>query len=151
MTYKLARNDEVDTIYHLVRDTIKTTYPKYYPVEVVDFFCNLHNKSAISNDMEHGYVSVLKVNGEIVGTGCFVDNHITRVYVSPKHQKKGYGTFIVSSIEEEICKKYDKACLDSSLPAASLYEKLGYKTIKHEKHPVENGVILSYEIMEKEL
>ena len=47
--------------------------------------------------------------------------------------------------------KYDKVNLDASLPAAALYEKLGFTTVKHEKHPVENGVILVYEIMEKEL
>lgn len=36
-------------------------------------------------------------------------------------------------------------------PAAALYEKLGFSTIKHERYPVENGVILAYEVMEKEL
>ena len=45
----------------------------------------------------------------------------------------------------------DKAYLDASLPAAALYEKLGFSTIKHERYPVENGVILAYEVMEKEL
>ena len=33
--------------------------------------------------------------------------------------------------------------------AAQLYEKLGYRTVKHERFSVENGVILVYEIMEK--
>lgn len=47
-------------------------------------------------------------------------------------------------------KKYDKAYLDASLPAAALYEKLGFSTIEHERYPVENEVILAYEIMEKE-
>ena len=37
------------------------------------------------------------------------------------------------------------------MPAAALYEKLGFSTIKHERYPVENGVILAYEVMEKEL
>lgn len=31
------------------------------------------------------------------------------------------------------------------------YEKLGGSSVKHEKYPVENGMILAYEIMEKEL
>ena len=34
--------------------------------------------------------SALKIDGTIVATGCFVDNHITRVYVLPEHQKKRY-------------------------------------------------------------
>lgn len=80
-----------------------------------------------------------------------MDDHITRVYVLPEHQKKGYGTFIVKNIEEQIGEKFDKAYLDASLPAAALYEKLGFVTVMHERYPVENGVILAYEVMEKEL
>ena len=105
----------------------------------------------IAKDIENGYVSVLKIDENIVATGCFVENHITRVYVLPEYQKKGYGTFIMKTIEAQIGEKYDKAYLDASLPAATLYEKLGFLTIKHERYPVENGVILSFEVMEKEL
>ena len=151
MTYELAIIEELQAVYDIVQHTIKTVYPKFYPTEVVDFFCNHHSIDAIRNDIENGYVSVLKVDDEIVGTGCFIDDHITRVYVLPEHQKKGYGTFIIKSIEASILSKYDKAYLDASLPAARLYEKLGFKTIKHEQYPVENEVILAYEIMEKEL
>lgn len=66
---------------------------------------------------------MLKIDGNIVATGCFVDNHITRVYVLPEYQRKGYGTLIVKNIEAQISEKFDKAYLDASLPAAALYEK----------------------------
>lgn len=89
---------------------------------------------------------MLKIDRTIVATGCFVDNHITRIYVLPEHQKKGYGTFIMKNIEVQISEKYDKEYLDASLPAAALYEKLGFSTVKHECYPVENGVILAYEV-----
>lgn len=151
MIYELAKIEDLQTVYDVVQHTIKTIYPKYYPSEVVDFFCEHHSRNAIEMDMENGYVSVLKIDGNIVATGSFVDNHITRVYVLPEYQKKGYGTFIMKNIEAQICEKYDKAFLDASLPAASLYEKLGFSTVKHERYPVENGVILAYEIMKKEL
>ncbi len=151
MTYELAKADELQVIYDVVQQTIKTIYPKYYPAEVVDFFCKHHSRDAIAKDIENGCVSVLKIDGKIVGTGSYVGNHITRVYVLPECQKKGYGTFIMKNIESNISEKYDKAQLDASLPAAALYEKLGYCTIKHERHPVENEVILVYEVMEKEL
>ena len=141
--------ENLQRVYDVVQHTIKTVYPKYYPMEVVDFFCELHSKAAIKRDIENGYVGVLKIDGNIIATGCFVDNHITRVYVLPKHQKLGYGTFIIKNIEAQISKNYNKAYLDASLPAAALYEKLGFCTIKHERYPVENGVILAYEIMEK--
>ncbi len=151
MIYELAKTEDLQTVYDIVQLTIKTVYPKYYPAEVVDFFCEHHSIDAITNDIENGYVSVLKIDGNIVATGCFVDNHITRVYVLPEYQKKGYGTFIMKNIEAHISENYDKAYLDASLPAAALYEKLGFATIKHERYPVENGVLLAYEVMEKEL
>lgn len=56
--------------------------------------------------------------------GSFADNHITRVYVLPEHQKKGYGTFITKNIETQISEKYDTAYLDASLPAAALILKM---------------------------
>lgn len=78
-------------------------------------------------------------------------NHITRVYVLPNYQKKGFGTFIIKNMEDQIAKNYDKVYLGVSLPAAALYEKLGFSTMKHEKYPVENEVVLVYEIMGKNL
>ena len=151
MDYELAAIEDLQAVYDIVQHTIKTSYPKYYPAEVVDFFCVHHNKEAILKDIGNGDVSVLKADGKMIATGCFTGNHITRVYVLPEYQKKGYGTFIIKNMEEQISMKYDKAYLDASLPAVSLYEKLGFSTIKHERYPVENGVILVYEIMEKEL
>ena len=151
MIYELAKTEDLQVVYDVVQDTIKTIYPKYYPMEVVDFFCNHHSEDAIEKDIKNGYVSVLKIDGNIVATGCFVDNHITRVYVLPKYHKKGYGTFIIKNIEAKISEKYDKVYLDASLPAATLYEKLGFATVKHERYSVDNGVILAYEVMEMEL
>lgn len=127
MIYELAKPEDLQAVYNVVQHTIKTIYPKYYPMEVVDFFCQHHSEDAIANDIKNGYVSALKIDGTIVATGCFVDNHITRVYVLPEHQKKGYGTFIMKNIEVQISEKYDKAYLDASLPAAALYEKLGFQ------------------------
>lgn len=69
----------------------------------------------------------------------------------PEQQKMGYGTFIIKNIVAQISENYDKAYLDASLPAAALYGKLGFSITKHEHYPVENGVILAYEVMEKEL
>lgn len=151
MIYELAKPEDIQAVYNVVQHTIKTIYPKYYPMEIVDFFCGHHSEDALEKDIKNGYVSVLKIDGTIVATGCFVDDHITRVYVLPEHQKKGYGTFIMKNIEEQIGEKFDKAYLDASLPVAALYEKLGFVNVMHERYPVENGVILAYEVMEKEL
>lgn len=151
MEYIKATKKDIDVVYELVQETIKTIYPKYYPVEVVDFFCEHHCKENIAKDVEDGRVGILTVDDSMVGTGCYKDNHITRVYVKPKYQGRGYGSYIMQCLETDIAKNHDSVELDASLPASHLYEKRGYKTVKHEKWNVENGVVLVYEIMEKPL
>lgn len=151
MDYRTASIEEALQIYNLVQRTIRTIYPQYYPAEVVDFFCAHHSLDAVRQDIEKGNVSVLARQDTIVGTGSFAENHITRVYVLPECQGEGYGTLIMKRLEEEISAHYGEAQLDASLPAARLYEKLGYRTVRHEKLPVERGVVLAYEVMEKAL
>lgn len=149
MEYKRATEKEAEQIFNLVQNTIKTIYPKYYPKEVVKFFCELHSKENIIKDIKNGSVVTLFNGNEIIGTGSYKNNHITRVYVNPEYQGKGYGSYIMQCLEDIIKSKYDVVYLDSSLPASCFYENRGYNTIKHEKWEVENGVVLVYEIMEK--
>lgn len=151
MKYVKATNDLIESVCNLVQNTIKTVYPKYYPLEVVDFFCELHSKENITNDISSGNLYVLYDNDILVGTGSFRENHITRVYVSPEHQGRGYGTYIINQLEKSIKGSFDVAVLDASLPAVMLYEKLGYKTIKHNKYPVKNNTVLIYEVMVKNM
>lgn len=149
MKYIKAAVELTEQIYELVQDTITTIYPFYYPDEVVEFFCSLHCKENICKDIKNGNVGVLFNENKLIGTGSREGNHITRVYVSPAFQGQGYGSFIMEKLEEEISFEYDTVLLDSSLPASHLYEKRGYKTIKHEKWKCKNDTMLVYEVMEK--
>jgi len=151
MEYIKATEKDTEQIFMIVQDTIRTIYPKYYPKEVVDFFCELHCKENIYKDIKNGSVGVLKNDNMFVGTGCYEGNHITRVYVKPEYQNKGYGSYIMQCLENEISLKYDTVYLDASLPASRLYETRGYQTVKHERWNVENGRILVYEVMVKSL
>lgn len=151
MEYIKATENDTDEVLTIVQDTIRTIYPLYYPKEVVEFFCSLHCRENIARDIEKGLVGVLWVDNGIVGTGCYQDDHITRVYVKPECQGRGYGSYIMQHLENEISAKYDTAYLDASLPASHLYEKRGYQTLRHDKWIVENGRVLVYEIMAKSL
>lgn len=151
MEYIKATEKDKEQILMIVQDTIQAIYPKYYPKEVVDFFCELHCKESISEDIKNGFVGILRSDSMVVGTGCYKDNHITRVYVKPEYQNKGYGSYIMQCLENEISLRYDTVYLDASLPASHLYEKRGYQTIKHERLNVKNGRVLTYEVMEKSL
>ena len=151
MEYIRASEKDAQSVFELVQYTIMTVYSKYYPKEVVEFFCELHSRENISEDIKSGHVGILVQENSIVGTGSYKDNHITRVYVSPKFQGQGYGSYIMGCLEKEIGEKYTSVYLDASLPASRLYEKRGYKTLKHEKYMVKNGAVLIYEVMEKKL
>lgn len=149
--YIKATNQHTEQIFELVQKTIKEVYPKYYPTAAVDFFCALHSRDCIREDIENGRVSVLFLNGQPVGTGSRTENHITRVYVDPDFQGQGCGSFIMQHLEDEISAEYDTVVLDASLPASHLYEKRGYQTVKHERYDLDGGAVLIYEIMEKKL
>lgn len=151
MKYVLATINDSQRITDLVQKTIEAVYPKYYPKEVVKFFLNHHSFENIKRDIEKQLVGMLMDGEKLVGTGCYDENHITRVYVLPEFQGMGYGSYIISKLEDIIAKKYDSAKLDASLPACGLYARRGYQTVAHGSWNCENGVVLVYEIMKKEL
>lgn len=127
MEYIKATLRDADAVYQLVQHTIQTVYPKYYPQEVVTFFCQLHSKEKIEKDIELGRVSILLDKNQIVGTGSRQENHITRVYVRPELQRQGYGGYIMQCLEEEIALEHSHVELDASLPACRIYEKEAIK------------------------
>ena len=151
MKYVRATFDMVNEIQNILHTTIKAICPNYYPKEVVNFFCEHHSKQHILEGIASGNMGVLEYNDLLVGTGCFEGNHITGVYVLPSYQKQGCGSHIMNCLEKEIAEKYDIAILDSSLPAANLYENRGYKTVGRGVFELENDVQLVYKIMEKKL
>lgn len=151
MNYVPATSDMADAIYHVLHTTIETIYPKFYPQEVIDFFCHHHSKEHILEGIASGNMGVLRDGNVIIGTGCFHDNHITGVYVLPEYQKQGCGSQIIQRLEAEIMKSHNTVVLDASLAAVCLYEHKGYQTIGHGILELDNDVKLVYEIMEKKL
>lgn len=151
MKYAKAKAEDCRRIYILVQETIRTVYPKYYPAEVVNFFSDLHSLNNIGQDIENQAVSIFYDDDMLIGTGTCKEDHITRVFVLPKFQGQGYGSLIMRYLEEKASQKYNKVCLDASLPACQFYERRGYVTVRHETWNCENDVILVYGIMEKKL
>lgn len=149
MKYITATTEMADGIRDVLHTAIKTVYPRFYPKEVVDFFCNHHSREHVLEGIASGNMGVLMDEDVIIGTGCYYGNHITGVYVLPKYQNKGCGTMIIDHLEREIAKKYDSVELDASLAAVILYEHRGYKTVGHGKYDLENGVKLVFEKMRK--
>ena len=78
MKYVKAEIKDAETVFKMVQDTIISVYPKYYPKEVVDFFCDLHSKERIMNDIIDGNVRLLMIGDDPIGTGSYREDHITR-------------------------------------------------------------------------
>jgi len=47
MIYTMATSVMAEEIQNVLHTTIKMVYSKYYPKEVVDFFCKHHNREHI--------------------------------------------------------------------------------------------------------
>ena len=147
--YIKATESDAENVCNIVRGTKAVIYPHYYTQAVVDFFGRLHSLENITRDIKAGKVDILKVDGTIVGTGSRDENHITRVYVLPEYEGKGYGSIIMDHLELEIFSEYENANLDASLPATMFYEHRGFRTVEHRKHDIGDGEVMIYEIMEK--
>ena len=145
-----AKEEELNIVKSICDNTINAIYPKYYPKGAVDAFIKYHSIDKIKEDITNGNVYVYKIDGIILGTISFKDNHIYRLFVEPKNQKKGIGKQLIIYAEWMIFKKYDSIELDASLPSKSMYLKNGYKEIEYNKMETDNGDYLCYDVMRKE-
>lgn len=146
---RIAELTELDRIIELVKGTIETVYPEYYPKGAVEFFVNHHKYENVKTDMEQQMLYVLEVNGELLGTVTIKENEIARLFVEPNAQGKGYGGRLLKFAEEKISRGYDTVCLDSSFPAKAIYLKKGYKETAFHQINTEHGDYLCYDEMEK--
>lgn len=144
-----ARKGEGKEIARLIKKTVETVYPHYYPEDVAMFFCLYHTRERIEQAVLKKEVWVLTCGERIIGTGSAEENQITRFYVLPELQRKGYGNRLLKALESEIFKTYDRVVSEVSLPSVFLYEKRGYSTVTHKQMALINDIVLVYEVMEK--
>ncbi len=146
---KVATIKDTDIVYDITQHTVDAVYPKYYPTGAVDFFKKHHSRDKIEKDIENNIVYLCVIEDEIVGTVTVKENEILRLFVSPKHQKKGYGRELLDFAESKVRQAYDEIIIDASLPAKSIYLKRGYKEVSYNKILTDNGDYLCYDVMVK--
>lgn len=151
LEYRRAAKESCGALHRLVQRTIRQVYPRYYPRGIVEFFGTLHTKERIAADVDSGLVRSLLLDGRLIGTGSCTGNHITRLFIEPELQGRGYGSFMMEQLEKEIAAQYDSCVLDASLAAVCFYERRGYKTVRHEALRVNDDTVLVYDVMEKHI
>ena len=151
MIIKKAENEDINEVYRLIQNTIKSEYKNVYTKNEVRFFSELHSISAITEDIAKGRVYILLNDDKIMATATLEKNHVLRVFVSNSCIGQGYGSIIMDFIEKEIVKSYPESILDTSLVAKEFYLHRGYVCIGRDSVQIENDEILEYEIMKKYL
>jgi GNAT superfamily N-acetyltransferase len=152
MQIELFNKTDIDELYNFIVYTIKVSYFGYYPEEAITHFIEYSNKHDILEDAENNYVVVIKDRSRIVATGTLKFTHIQRVFVSPHYQHKGLGKLVMNDLEEKARMNNLKLIeLHSSLFAKQFYDSLNYKMFRIGKVNVENGELLYYQRMAKQL
>ncbi len=144
-----AMGNHLETVKFIVKNTIETIYPNYYPAGAVDFFLKHHSENTIKKAILDGSVYLLQDEDTYVGTGSINKNEIGRIFVLPQYQGKGYGTALMNELEKIIYRNYTEIILDASLPAYEMYIHRGYVPMEYHSIKTENGHYLCYHVMKK--
>ncbi len=152
LSIALAKLPDIDVVRLITHTTIKEVYPRYYPEGAVSFFLSHHSIDNICDDISRGLVFLcFDSDNTAVGTVTVKNNEICRLFVLPQHQGKGYGKQLLDFCEEEISKSFDEMVIDASLSAKGIYLKRGYRESEYRIITTENGDLLCYDVMKKQI
>ncbi len=131
----------------ITQTTIRTVYPRYYPAGAVEFFRRHHSDERIRADIAASKVYLLREGGEAAGTVTVDGSSVSRLFVLPQHQHKGYGRALLDFAEAAVLSQNDAVRIDASLPAKGLYKKRGYRETEYHVIRTEQGDYLCYDVM----
>jgi GNAT superfamily N-acetyltransferase len=152
MEIKIFSNEYFEETFEVIHKTIEEIYPKYYPRKAVDFFHDHHSVENMKIKLPHEYVLIILENNKLIGTGALIKNDISRFFILPEYQNKGYGRKLLLELENKVDRKlYNKTTLASSLGAVHFYRKNGYKYSDYKIIDLPEKYYLCYFEIEKEI
>ena len=145
-----AKEEDLSSIYRLVQNVVAISYDGVYPPEAIEAFQNHHSEEQIRTDSTNGYTIIAEYNNEIVGTGTLYEANIRRLYISPRHQRKGIGRLIMQELEKKaLAEKLATLDLGASLVSRQFWESLGFVVQREDYVPVQNDEKLHFYWMVK--
>lgn len=148
---RIAEIEDLENVLQIVTDTISEIYSHYYAEGVVDFFLYHHSRENVLLDIQNGIVWLLEDGGCMVGTVTIKGDVVNRLFVLPEYQSRGYGSQLMDFAEAKISERFSHVHIDSSLAAKEMYLKRGYKEKRTCRIPADNGDVLIYDEMEKQI
>jgi GNAT superfamily N-acetyltransferase len=149
-TIRRFHEDDLASVYELVRKTIDISYRPDYPVKVIEFFKKFHTRENILDDARSGCILVALDNGEIAGTGTLLGAHIRRVFISPSHQGRGIGTLIAAELEKMAASNNVQVLdLSAALGSRTFWESHGFTVREELFAPARKDIVIHYFAMEK--
>ena len=121
-----AHRADAEKVFSLVSRTIDACYTGKYTDKIVAAFHDFHSFENILSDIDRGKCYVAVLRGEVVGTVTADAPEVHRLFVLPGAQGHGCGAALLRFAETEIQKTSPYAQVDSSIPAETFYERMGY-------------------------
>jgi len=149
-----ANIEDSQIIESLIAKTIDKSFRGYYSEEARTFLKKrVQSIKQIKGSFKFGDVYLFKDNdGNLIGTGSILTSKITRVYLSPEYQHKGYGKTIMRYLENIAIKKGIKTILgDALLTSISFLVSMGWEVIEDTTYSIPNNQKVYMFKMKKDL
>ena len=145
---RLARLEDIDIIVQVQLEAIKILCANDYSPEELSAL--LKDKSHPRSWSEITFVAEIK--GEIVGFASLMgfSNIIAAVFVKPSFTRRGIGTKLLRSVEQEAIRRNFRGLrVNSSLTGYSFYLANGYQTLRRTKIVINSVTIPCIDLQKK--
>lgn len=141
-----AQRHDAEEVCSIVRSTILQVYPHWYSQKIVDQFIEWNSMQSILSDIDRGGVWLIRCGESAVGTVTVRSDLLSRLYVLPLYQGRGFGSSLLAFAESRIAQLYRKAWLEASAPSEQFYLHRGYEYVRERSLPVGDNVLVWYEM-----
>ncbi|MDE5556198.1 MAG: GNAT family N-acetyltransferase [Ruminococcus sp.] len=118
----------------IIAKTLKTSNSKDYSKEYIEANIVSHSAERLIERAKEGHMYVVCDDSQIIGCGAIAgywgsttESILLTIFVLPEYQKKGIGTKIIETLEQdEYFLRAKRIEIPASITAVKFYRKMGY-------------------------
>ena len=127
MKIRAATSEDIPALCGLIERSIRQLNAKEHSPEAMELVCALFTEDRLHRDLQRRDMFILENHELLIGTISLGDGKLHSLFVEPDQARKGYGSQLVSHIEDFAhSRNLQKLSLNVSLTAIPFHEKLGY-------------------------